>query len=227
MPISTSTSPSPVRWRRAITSNSWPRSTLLVSASTCPRGDVSVACGDRGGVPVCYPLTVEIYKPREGWVELGGERVRRRARPGVPRRRRRGYGCGAPALRFGRSLSLPPPFAELLSLYLCVRVVQVPMPYSDGVNKLIKQSSITNDHYFRDGFLVYNASHSISHSIRIHAHRKSFSARIILPSARCLDGSFSSKPQSTPKPKLEKLVSHLIQREGRGGRRKDGVLEGL
>jgi hypothetical protein len=133
-PISTSTSPSPVRWRRAITSNSWPRSTLLVSASTCPRGDVSVACGDRGDVPVCYPLTVEIYKPREGWVELGGERVRRRARPGVPRRRRRGYGCGAPALRFGRSLSLPPPFAELLSLCLCVRVVQVPMPYSDGVS---------------------------------------------------------------------------------------------
>jgi hypothetical protein len=80
MPISTSTSPSPVRWRRAITSNSWPRSTLLVSASTRPRGDESVACGDWGGVPVCYPLTVEIYKPREGWVEkkevsgYGGER---------------------------------------------------------------------------------------------------------------------------------------------------------
>ena len=131
MPISTSTSPSPVRWRRAITSNSWPRSTLLVSALTCPRGDVSVAYGDRGDMPVCYPLTVEIYKPREGWVELGGERVRWRARPGVPRRRRRGYGCGAPALRFGQSLSLPPPFMELLRLCLCVRVVQVLMPYSD------------------------------------------------------------------------------------------------
>jgi hypothetical protein len=154
-PISTSTSPSPVRWRRAITSNSWPRSTLLVSALTRPRCDVSVACGDRGGVPVCYPLTVEIYKPREGWVELGGERVRWRARPGVPRRRRRGYGCGAPALRFGRSLSLSPPFAALLSLCLCVRVVQVPMPCSDGVNKLIKQSSNYKfDHYFRDSFLV-------------------------------------------------------------------------
>jgi hypothetical protein len=71
-PISTSTSPSPVRWRRAITSNSWPRSTLLVSALTRPRCDVSVACGDRGGVPVCYPLTVEIYKPREGWLEGRG-----------------------------------------------------------------------------------------------------------------------------------------------------------
>jgi uncharacterized protein YcgI (DUF1989 family) len=45
---------------------------LLVSASTCPQGDVSVACGDRGGVPVCYPLTVEIYKPREGWLEGRG-----------------------------------------------------------------------------------------------------------------------------------------------------------
>ena len=213
MPISTSTSPSPVRWRRAITSNSWPRSTLLVSASTCPRGDVSVACGDRGGVPVCYPLTVEIYKPREGWVELGGERVRRRARPGVPRRRRRGYGCGAPALRFGRSLSLSPPFAELLSLYLCVRVVQVPMPCSDGVNKLIKH------HYFRDSFLITQCFTTLFHTLRIHAHRKSLSAWT------------SCNPRvasmSTSKPKLEKLVSHLIQREGRGGRRKDGVLEGL
>ena len=45
---------------------------LLVSASTCPQGDVSVACGDRGGVPVCHPLTVEIYKPREGWLEGRG-----------------------------------------------------------------------------------------------------------------------------------------------------------
>ena len=45
---------------------------VLVSASTCPQGDVSVACGDRDGVPVCYPLTVEIYKPREGWLEGRG-----------------------------------------------------------------------------------------------------------------------------------------------------------
>ena len=180
MPISTSTSPSPVRWRRAITSNSWPRSTLLVSASTCPRGDVSVACGDRGGVPVCYPLTVEIYKPREGWVELGGERVRWRARPGVPRRRRRGYGCGAPALRFGRSLSLSPPFAELLSLYLCVRVVQVPMPCSDGVNKLIKH------HYF----MLFH--HTISHPQNPCAP-KVFISLDILQSARCLDVDIKAK----------------------------------
>ncbi len=35
---------------------------LLVSASTCPQGDVSVACGDEDLEPKCYPLGVEIYK---------------------------------------------------------------------------------------------------------------------------------------------------------------------
>jgi uncharacterized protein YcgI (DUF1989 family) len=35
---------------------------LLVSASTCPQGDVSVACGDETTEPKCYPLGVEIYK---------------------------------------------------------------------------------------------------------------------------------------------------------------------
>lgn len=44
---------------------------LLVSASTCPQGDVSLACGG-GGEPLTYPLTVEIYKPREGWLEAQG-----------------------------------------------------------------------------------------------------------------------------------------------------------
>jgi uncharacterized protein YcgI (DUF1989 family) len=44
---------------------------LLVSASTCPQGDVSVACGG-GGEPRTYPLTVEIYKPNEGWLEGWG-----------------------------------------------------------------------------------------------------------------------------------------------------------
>jgi uncharacterized protein len=38
---------------------------LLVSASTCPQGDVSLACGsaedDEGRVPQCYPLTVQVY----------------------------------------------------------------------------------------------------------------------------------------------------------------------
>ncbi len=99
-------------------------------------------------------------------------------------------------------------------------------------NKLIKQHKSSCmymfKNYYRDGFLVHNTTfHTLLHALRIHAHRKSFSAWIILPSARCLDGSFSSNPQSTSKPKLEKLVSHLLQREGRGGRRKDGVLEGL
>jgi uncharacterized protein YcgI (DUF1989 family) len=35
---------------------------LLVSASTCPQGDVSLACGG-GGEPVVYPLGVQIWKP--------------------------------------------------------------------------------------------------------------------------------------------------------------------
>jgi uncharacterized protein YcgI (DUF1989 family) len=42
---------------------------LLVSASTCPQGNVSIPCSDMGGEPICYPLTVEIYEPREGWLE--------------------------------------------------------------------------------------------------------------------------------------------------------------
>lgn len=41
---------------------------LLVSASTCPQGDVSLACGG-GGEPTVYPLGVEIWKPKEGWLE--------------------------------------------------------------------------------------------------------------------------------------------------------------
>ena len=44
---------------------------LLVSASTCPQGDVSVACGDTKE-PVTYPLGVEVYRPREGWLEKEG-----------------------------------------------------------------------------------------------------------------------------------------------------------
>eukprot|EP00568_Trieres_chinensis_P012330 CAMPEP_0183314518 /NCGR_PEP_ID=MMETSP0160_2-20130417/48687_1 /TAXON_ID=2839 ORGANISM="Odontella Sinensis, Strain Grunow 1884" /NCGR_SAMPLE_ID=MMETSP0160_2 /ASSEMBLY_ACC=CAM_ASM_000250 /LENGTH=167 /DNA_ID=CAMNT_0025479869 /DNA_START=410 /DNA_END=913 /DNA_ORIENTATION=- len=44
---------------------------LLVSASTCPQGDVSLACGG-GGEPVVYPLGVEIYKPEEEWLQENG-----------------------------------------------------------------------------------------------------------------------------------------------------------
>jgi len=44
---------------------------VLVSASTCPQGDVSTACaGD--GEPVVYPLGVEVWKPNEGWLEGEG-----------------------------------------------------------------------------------------------------------------------------------------------------------
>jgi len=38
---------------------------LLVSASTCPQGDVSTACGDGNEEPTCYPLGVEVYKLRD------------------------------------------------------------------------------------------------------------------------------------------------------------------
>ncbi|CAB9503683.1 Meiotic chromosome segregation protein [Seminavis robusta] len=34
---------------------------LRVAASTCPQGDVSLACGG-GGEPVVYPLTVQVYE---------------------------------------------------------------------------------------------------------------------------------------------------------------------
>lgn len=44
---------------------------LLVSASTCPQGDVSLACGG-GGEPVVYSLKVEVWKPEEGWLEQSG-----------------------------------------------------------------------------------------------------------------------------------------------------------
>ena len=44
---------------------------LLVSASTCPQGDVSTACaGD--GEPLCFPLGVEVWKPRDGLLEAAG-----------------------------------------------------------------------------------------------------------------------------------------------------------
>ena len=46
---------------------------LRVAASTCPQGDVSLACG-AGGEPVVYPLTVEVYDlPQEILTEAGWE----------------------------------------------------------------------------------------------------------------------------------------------------------
>lgn len=44
---------------------------LIVSASTCPQGDVSLACGG-GGIPVVYPLGVQVWKPEPGWLEKEG-----------------------------------------------------------------------------------------------------------------------------------------------------------
>jgi len=44
---------------------------LIVSASTCPQGDVSLACGG-GGEPTVYPLGVEVYKLEGKWLEERG-----------------------------------------------------------------------------------------------------------------------------------------------------------
>lgn len=44
---------------------------LLVSASTCPQGDVSLACGG-GGEPQTYPLGVQVYKLEREWLESHG-----------------------------------------------------------------------------------------------------------------------------------------------------------
>lgn len=44
---------------------------LRVAASTCPQGDVSLACG-AGGEPVVYPLKVEIYELHDGLLEAAG-----------------------------------------------------------------------------------------------------------------------------------------------------------
>jgi uncharacterized protein len=41
---------------------------LLVSASTCPQGDVSIACGDTDAnqePPTVYPLLVEVYQLKD------------------------------------------------------------------------------------------------------------------------------------------------------------------
>lgn len=47
---------------------------LLVSASTCPQGDVSLPCGG-DGEPVVYPLGVEVWRPKEEWLESCGWEV--------------------------------------------------------------------------------------------------------------------------------------------------------
>jgi uncharacterized protein YcgI (DUF1989 family) len=44
---------------------------VLVSASTCPQGDVSLACGG-GGEPVVYPLKVEVYELEDGFLSSSG-----------------------------------------------------------------------------------------------------------------------------------------------------------
>lgn len=44
---------------------------LLVSASTCPQGDVSLACG-AGGEPQTFPLGVQVYKLDREWLESHG-----------------------------------------------------------------------------------------------------------------------------------------------------------
>ena len=44
---------------------------LRVAASTCPQGDVSLACGG-GGEPVVYPLLAQVYELQEGFLERAG-----------------------------------------------------------------------------------------------------------------------------------------------------------
>jgi uncharacterized protein YcgI (DUF1989 family) len=44
---------------------------LLVSASTCPQGDVSLACGSVGE-PVVFPLQVEVYELQDGLLRESG-----------------------------------------------------------------------------------------------------------------------------------------------------------
>lgn len=44
---------------------------LLVSASACPQGDVSLACGG-GGAPRTFPLGVEVWKPLDGLLAAAG-----------------------------------------------------------------------------------------------------------------------------------------------------------
>ena len=44
---------------------------LLVSASTCPGGDMSAACGAEGQ-PATYGLDVEVWQPEEGWLASDG-----------------------------------------------------------------------------------------------------------------------------------------------------------
>eukprot|EP00590_Aulacoseira_subarctica_P007138 CAMPEP_0172427122 /NCGR_PEP_ID=MMETSP1064-20121228/40701_1 /TAXON_ID=202472 /ORGANISM="Aulacoseira subarctica , Strain CCAP 1002/5" /LENGTH=168 /DNA_ID=CAMNT_0013171143 /DNA_START=346 /DNA_END=852 /DNA_ORIENTATION=+ len=44
---------------------------LLVSASTCPQGDVSMSCGG-GGEPTVYPLGVEVWELEKGWLTGAG-----------------------------------------------------------------------------------------------------------------------------------------------------------
>lgn len=44
---------------------------LLVSASTCPQGDVSLACGGEGE-PVVFPLGVEVWAPEKGLLQRRG-----------------------------------------------------------------------------------------------------------------------------------------------------------
>mmetsp|Transcript_24029 Transcript_24029/g.34411 ORF Transcript_24029/g.34411 Transcript_24029/m.34411 type:complete len:292 (+) Transcript_24029:46-921(+) len=45
---------------------------LLVSASTCPQGDVSLACGGDDGDPIVYPLGVQVWKPKDGILQEAG-----------------------------------------------------------------------------------------------------------------------------------------------------------
>ena len=63
---------------------------LRVSASTCPQGDVSLACGG-GGEPVVYPLRAEVYDLPDGFLTGAGWR------PSSVSSYSRDHGIGQPA----------------------------------------------------------------------------------------------------------------------------------
>ena len=44
---------------------------LRVAASTCPQGDVSLACGG-GGEPVVYPLLAQVFELDQGLLDTAG-----------------------------------------------------------------------------------------------------------------------------------------------------------
>lgn len=54
---------------------------LLIAASTCPQGDVSVACGDEHRTPVCFPLDMAVFSVEESVAQTANAPWQRFAKP--------------------------------------------------------------------------------------------------------------------------------------------------